>query len=407
MTYTPFLSNIGKTLGGAIEQRGKNELIQSAYMGKPGAMQQLMSVDPQAAQQIERGKVQEEQRGMQQQKSVASEEDRKRKILSENKELVDSTLKEVANLETFEEANTYINSVVERNQELFQGLDMSLTPEAFEQIKKTQGTKETAQPFAGTGMEAQVSNILTKGVSDPQFRKSPEYARAYQIATEPKVIKTPTGDILLPPNLPGIFKSPEEEEMPEEDQIKEITNKVQSDAEAEKPKYIPGTERDKKFTEGEKKAAGFYERMKAGEGNIDKLGDFDPTDPKEVALGLSNITATPQMQLHRQSADDWIRAKLRMESGAVIATDEMASEYKTYFPRIGDSPAVIEQKKKSREIAMESMRKNAGNLIKEEEKRKEKTSPAKPSSLSIEYEGKQYTFPDQKSLDEYKKAAGL
>jgi hypothetical protein len=41
---------------------------------------------------------------------------------------------------------------------------------------------------------------------------------------------------------------------------------------------------------------------------------------------------SPEQQKYKQAADNWIRANLRKESGAVIGADEMAAEYATYFP---------------------------------------------------------------------------
>ncbi len=72
-----------------------------------------------------------------------------------------------------------------------------------------------------------------------------------------------------------------------------------------------------------------------------------------------NLTSTERQQV-KQAEDDWIRAKLRRESGAVIATDEMESERQTYFPMPGDGPEVIAQKARARQIAEQAMMANAG-----------------------------------------------
>jgi hypothetical protein len=69
---------------------------------------------------------------------------------------------------------------------------------------------------------------------------------------------------------------------------------------------------------------------------------------------------TAEQQQYKQAADDWIRAKLRKESGAVIGEDEMRKEYETYFPQIGDGPEVIAQKAQARAIATNAMRTSAG-----------------------------------------------
>jgi hypothetical protein len=64
--------------------------------------------------------------------------------------------------------------------------------------------------------------------------------------------------------------------------------------------------------------------------------------------------------MHRQAQEDWVRAKLRKESGAVIADEEMEREIATYFPKPGDTPQVIKQKAKARETAIQGMKKAAG-----------------------------------------------
>jgi len=69
---------------------------------------------------------------------------------------------------------------------------------------------------------------------------------------------------------------------------------------------------------------------------------------------------TTEQQQYKQAADDWIRAKLRKESGAVIGEDEMRKEYETYFPQVGDLPEVIAQKAQARAIATNAMKTSAG-----------------------------------------------
>ena len=70
---------------------------------------------------------------------------------------------------------------------------------------------------------------------------------------------------------------------------------------------------------------------------------------------LSNQARSGAQQRFRNAANEWIRAKLRKESGAVIAEDEMDEEYRTYFPVIGDEIETIEQKAKLRATATDSM----------------------------------------------------
>lgn len=132
------------------------------------------------------------------------------------------------------------------------------------------------------------------------------------------------------------------------------------------------TERDLKRmegTEGQKLAAGFASRMEAANAIIEQLEPAGgiPTGFTETAasvpfLGgyLQRKAMTPEQQKYKQAADNWIRANLRKESGAVIGADEMAAEYATYFPQPGDEPETIAQKAEARKITTEAMKQNAG-----------------------------------------------
>ncbi|PJN92927.1 hypothetical protein CNY89_25310, partial [Amaricoccus sp. HAR-UPW-R2A-40] len=62
----------------------------------------------------------------------------------------------------------------------------------------------------------------------------------------------------------------------------------------------------------------------------------------------------------QQKQMDWVRAKLRYESGAVIGDDEARQEAATYFPRPGDRPERVKAKEESRKQAIEQMRLAAG-----------------------------------------------
>lgn len=116
------------------------------------------------------------------------------------------------------------------------------------------------------------------------------------------------------------------------------------------------------------KAAGYADRMNkaakilntqsaAGKpGFIETAGQSSLIAPNMIA----NAARSPERQQYHQAAEDWVRAKLRQESGAVIADEEMNREIRTYFPQIGDSDAVIGQKKQARAVAEHAMKTAAG-----------------------------------------------
>ncbi len=123
-----------------------------------------------------------------------------------------------------------------------------------------------------------------------------------------------------------------------------------------------------KPTEGEANAAGFAQRMERVNSILSGLPasagpDFVTATAGAVPFvgGLAQRSVqSAQQQQYKQAADDWIRAKLRKESGAAIGVEEMEQEYRTYFPQIGDSQEVIKQKTQAREVATAAMKRAAG-----------------------------------------------
>jgi hypothetical protein len=121
-------------------------------------------------------------------------------------------------------------------------------------------------------------------------------------------------------------------------------------------------------TEGERTAGNYYGRMKEAEAllagyqpsNVDYMAARKVMNGGPVMGGIANAMLSPKAQMFYQAASDWVRAKLRKESGAVIAPEEMEQEIKTYFPMPGDSQEVIEQKAKAREQATFGMRNMGG-----------------------------------------------
>jgi hypothetical protein len=151
---------------------------------------------------------------------------------------------------------------------------------------------------------------------------------------------------------------------------------AQAAAEREQRKLEGG-----KPTESEQKAAGFAQRMELSnqlakdiENKVatqqlagKDVGTMYPT-ARTQALGavplvggyLENIGSSTQQQLYKQAQENWVRANLRKESGAVIGTDEMKDEIRTYFPQPGDRPEKIAQKQLAREVTQNAMKTAAG-----------------------------------------------
>jgi hypothetical protein len=133
-----------------------------------------------------------------------------------------------------------------------------------------------------------------------------------------------------------------------------------------------GTE--KPTTESEKSSAGFLNRMRESEKVLQdpKVSKGKPSVLTKTVGAIpvaGNIvrpfTESAAQQRYRQAQEDWVRAKLRKESGATIPTDEMNKEIETYFPQPGEtSKDLIAQKAASRKAAERQLEIGAGREAK-------------------------------------------
>jgi hypothetical protein len=63
---------------------------------------------------------------------------------------------------------------------------------------------------------------------------------------------------------------------------------------------------------------------------------------------------------YRQAVDNFIRASLRLESGAAIGAEEYERQYSTFFPLEGAGPKEIEAKRRARQVEIEGLKTGAG-----------------------------------------------
>ncbi len=139
--YTPFMEKVGKTLGASMARTGRSELAGNAYMGDPGAMQELMRVDPDLGIQIQERKRASQQRQVTAQaqgdNANAKMEQQKRKIYTENRELMDGIFKQAAKIDNYDEARAFVQRKFDENSEILgEYADASgFTPETYSQVK--------------------------------------------------------------------------------------------------------------------------------------------------------------------------------------------------------------------------------------------------------------------------------
>ena len=80
---------------------------------------------------------------------------------------------------------------------------------------------------------------------------------------------------------------------------------------------------------------------------------------------IGNMAVPKEYQQLDQAQRDFINAALRRESGAAIASSEFENARKQYFPQPGDSPEVLKQKERNRQIAIEGIANAAAPSFKE------------------------------------------
>ena len=209
-------------------------------------------------------------------------------------------------------------------------------------------------PFAGTSMTAQSMNTLLAlspkmeaGDADPQEEQL--YRLAYGYLSKPRVETRETDQGTTTVRVPG----------------QDMSAFYRPEGFSEDEEVIGRT--SAKFTESQSNAAAFANRMAAGLDIFDELttSGYDPTKFRDyVASNLpksvSGFVATPEGQRYMAAKTDFITAVLRKESGAAISVSEFEKEDRKYFPQPGEGRDVIEQKRKARQRALESMKAQSG-----------------------------------------------
>jgi|TARA_B110000879_G_scaffold210092_1_gene299371 hypothetical protein len=209
-------------------------------------------------------------------------------------------------------------------------------------INKNNYDMQPSTGLEGTGIEAQMLNIvMDQSIPEGDPRK----IAARQRLEKERTVTTPEGTYTIPGYDVDAMMG------------------MNGGGESTIPEYTP-----KPLTGEQAKASGFLTRMEASQLEIDTLfmenPGFSPINTDDLMGAeipiIGNSVVSPQFQQYKQAASDWIRAKLRKESGAVINPTEMDDEYNTYFPVYGDKSKVIAQKARARRVAESAMREASG-----------------------------------------------
>ena len=130
---------------------------------------------------------------------------------------------------------------------------------------------------------------------------------------------------------------------------------------------------DTSLTESQAKTTNFYNSALGAEREWQAL-DADPkthdgTQPvgmlgdmarAVLPAGVVNTFTSDARQRAQQAKDNFIRASLRLESGAAIAPIEFERQNRIFFPQTGDTPDTLAQKARARQEVIEGFRIGAG-----------------------------------------------
>jgi hypothetical protein len=123
------------------------------------------------------------------------------------------------------------------------------------------------------------------------------------------------------------------------------------------------------------KAAGFAARLRQAEGDFEKVVNdgYDRSDySSSIAAGIiPESLSSEKWKMQTQAERNFVNAVLRRESGAAISPSEFSNAEQQYFPRAGDTPEVLKQKKANRELVMQSLTREAGDAM--------ESGPARPA----------------------------
>lgn len=219
--------------------------------------------------------------------------------------------------------------------------------------------------FEGTSMPAQLFNMLQS--RDPSRR-----ALAFSELTKPRTVTTPTGTYTMPgtdPNaLNGIVQAAGFEPFGQQGPTSGDAGAGGAGDPAAAPAGFtpaPPTEAQARAYQHFSQMTGAYSQMHdlLQDPNFDAAGSSFVTSLMQADGSIStlaNFAASPEEQSFARAAERFIRAKLRLESGAVIGAEEAKNEYRAFFPMPGDSERTLREKSLARYRTLRTLGQTAG-----------------------------------------------
>jgi len=116
----------------------------------------------------------------------------------------------------------------------------------------------------------------------------------------------------------------------------------------------------KPLTEGQAKGSLYLGQMRSASEELGKLPGVSPVETAAAGSTFTNWATPAKAQQVAQLQNQWAEAYLRAKTGAAATQGEVDLNRRTFFPVVGDSKAVIEQKAKMRSQAERDMAPLAG-----------------------------------------------
>lgn len=130
----------------------------------------------------------------------------------------------------------------------------------------------------------------------------------------------------------------------------------------------PASNREQASTGAQKRVFQFFQRAQQAENDITPLEDgiAQMNIGQQAWLKVApNVLQTKDGQLYQQAQRAFTEARLRKDSGAAIPDHEFESDRKTFFAEPGDSPQVLEQKRRARANILSSLAFESGRAVSE------------------------------------------
>lgn len=265
-------------------------------------------------------------------------------------------------------------------------------PEEYDSSLRDQLIKPIAEAYGPPKKTAVVKGALVEEATGKPIYTAPEEVKRH-LVTVPGPGGQPVQRLATEEELAaGIptYQKPEKREQTLAEKVAE--EEALTAARARGTASVAG---GKPPTEGQTKAAGFYDRALAAEQVVKALEAAGKGKPGFWESWTPDKMLPDDRRQYLQAQRDFTISHLRPESGAAISKEEYAEDAKTYFPQHGDSQTVINQKAAARKAILDSLKAQSGTAV---------TAPAIPNVPKVTTESDYNKLP---SGAEYTDPAGI